>query len=128
MVLLRGIGVVVSIWIFLALLVAATFIDFDHFIIPDSITLGGLGAGLIASLAFPELQGEEGHLKGLWMSIVGASAGFGLLWAVVNLGKLAFGRIKFEFEEPIIGKSRSPRVGATATETWLEIFGAVSQR
>lgn len=99
-VLLQGVGVVVSLWIFLALLVAATFIDFDHFIIPDSITLGGLAAGLLASLAFPELQGQEENVKGLWMSVVGASAGFGLLWAVVNLGKLAFGRIKFEFEEP----------------------------
>ncbi|MCB1230935.1 MAG: prepilin peptidase [Verrucomicrobiae bacterium] len=98
--LFRGFGVVLSIWILLALLVSATFIDFDHFIIPDSITIGGLVVGLIASVSLPELHAEKSHLHGLWMGVVGAAAGFGLLWAVVNLGKLAFGRIKFAFDEP----------------------------
>ena len=89
MILLRGGGVVLAIWILLALLVSATFIDFDHFIIPDSITIGGLVVGLIASVALPELHGEATHLKGLWMGVVGAAAGFGLLWAVVNLWSAA---------------------------------------
>ncbi len=99
-VLIRGIGVVVVMWILLALLIAATFIDFDHFIIPDSITLGGLVVGLIASVALPELHGETSHWRGLWWGVAGAAAGYGMLWAVVNLGKLAFGRLKFEFDEP----------------------------
>ncbi|MCP5541450.1 MAG: prepilin peptidase [Akkermansiaceae bacterium] len=86
--------------VFMALLVAATFIDFDHFIIPDSITLGGLVAGLIASVAFPALHGEVSHWRGLWMAVVGAAAGYGLLWSVVNLGKLAFGKLNYEFDEP----------------------------
>jgi len=95
-----ALGVTVSLWVLLGLLIAATFIDFDHFIIPNAITLGGLLAGLVASVAFPMLHGEESHLRGLWMSVVGAAAGYGLLWSVVNLGKLAFGRIKYEFDDP----------------------------
>ena len=35
--------------IFLAGLLCATFIDFEHFIIPDEITFGGMIVGLIAS-------------------------------------------------------------------------------
>lgn len=93
-------GAVVAIWTLLGLLVAATFIDFDHFIIPDSITLGGLVAGLVASAAFPHLHGVMGHWKGLWEGIAGAAVGFGLLWAVVNLGKMAFGRLKYAFDTP----------------------------
>ncbi len=135
MVLLRAFGVVVSMWILLSLLVAATFIDFDHFIIPDSITLGGLVAGLIASVALPELHGEKAHLAGLWKGVVGAAAGFGLLWAVVNLGKLAFGRIKFEFDEPTDWSVDQPdpeenpviRIGADSM-SWDDVFYRDSDR
>ena len=45
--------------IFIAGLIAATFIDFEHFIIPDEITLGGIVAGLAASFFLPSLQGEN---------------------------------------------------------------------
>ena len=38
--------------IFLAGLIAATFIDFEHFIIPDEITYGGMAVGLVASFCF----------------------------------------------------------------------------
>src|ERR1043166_1087802 len=38
---------------FLSGLVAATFIDFEHFIIPDEITLGGMGAGVLCSFLLP---------------------------------------------------------------------------
>ncbi len=135
MVLLRGFGVVLSMWILLSLLVAATFIDFDHFIIPDSITIGGLVVGLVASVALPELHAETSHWRGLWMGVVGAAAGFGLLWVVVNLGKLAFGRIKFEFDEPTEWSISQPdpeenpviRIGDDEM-SWDEVFYRDSDR
>src|SRR5438270_6796489 len=37
-------------WIFVSLLIVGTFIDFEHFIIPDQVTIGGTVAGLVASL------------------------------------------------------------------------------
>ncbi|MCS7049876.1 MAG: prepilin peptidase, partial [Verrucomicrobiae bacterium] len=34
-------------WLFIAGLIVATFIDFEHYIIPDEITLGGCAAGVV---------------------------------------------------------------------------------
>ena len=79
-------------WLFLCLLVTATFIDFDHLIIPDEITKGGVVAGVICSLAIPALQGVVGRWQGLFLSLIGAACGYFLLWGVVEFGKLAFGR------------------------------------
>ena len=48
--------VAVAYWVFVSLVVVATFIDFEHFIIPTSITIGGTVAGIAASLAVPQLM------------------------------------------------------------------------
>jgi len=93
-------GEVFALWILASLLISATFIDFDHFIIPDSITIGGCAVGLILSFLFPALHDEEIWWKGGLQGILGAVAGFVLLWAVVLLGKMAFGKIRHEFDEP----------------------------
>ena len=85
---------------FVALLVVAKFIDFEHFIIPDEITWGGAAAGLAFSAALPVLHGEISHHLGFVMSLVGAGAGFGLLWLVSVLGKLVFGKKTLQFPEP----------------------------
>ena len=79
-------------WIFLSLLVAATFIDIDHLIIPDEITLGGTAAGVIFSILLPGLNGGVTRWDGLIQATIGAAAGYFLLWGVVELGKIAFGR------------------------------------
>lgn len=79
-------------WIFLSLLVAATFIDFDHMIIPDEITLGGMAAGVLSATLIPQLFGCDFWWQGLILSLLGAACGYLLLWGVVELGKLAFGQ------------------------------------
>ncbi len=92
-------------WIFVSLLVVATFIDFEHFIIPDEITWGGTVAGIVLSFAIPLLMQDslpagfdDTHLwSGLW-SLLGAAAGFATLWCVVELGKKAFGKKRLRFE------------------------------
>src|SRR6476646_12075227 len=48
--------IAIAYWVFIALVIAATFIDFEHFIIPDELTIGGTVAGIVASLAEPELM------------------------------------------------------------------------
>src|SRR5512140_1123109 len=40
--------------VFLAGLVAATFIDFEHLIIPDEITIGGMVVGFLCSFLLPQ--------------------------------------------------------------------------
>lgn len=56
--------------------------DARHFLIPDEYTWGGLGLGLVLSLA--------GGLSGFTMALVGAGTGFGLLYLVAWAGEKAF--------------------------------------
>lgn len=79
-------------WVFLSLLVAATFIDFDHLIIPDEITLGGTAAGVLCATLAPSLLHASHWWQGLFLSLAGAACGYLVLRGVVELGKLAFGR------------------------------------
>ena len=86
-------------WVFLSLLIVATFIDFDHLIIPDEITRGGTAAGILCVTLLPELLGTSAWWQGLALSLAGAAFGYFLLWGVVELGKLAFGRRRIRVRE-----------------------------
>ena len=77
---------------FLSGLIVATFIDFEHLIIPDEITIGGMAAGFVASFFIPALQGANAMNIGLRQSIIGAMAGAGTVYAILRLGKWLFGR------------------------------------
>ncbi len=87
-----------SVWLalvyggFLAGLIVATFIDFEHFIIPDEITIGGMVAGLICSFLLPSLQGQTNLGGAISESLLGAAAGAGLIYFILRMGKLLFGR------------------------------------
>lgn len=59
---------------FLACLVALTFIDLDTFLLPDSITLPLLWLGLLLNLF--------GTYTDLESAVIGAIAGYGILWLV----------------------------------------------
>jgi len=96
-----GLPVAPIFWIFLSLLIAATFIDFDHLIIPDEITLGGTAAGLLCATAVPSLLGASLWWQGLLWSLVGAAVGYLLLWGVVEFGKIAFGRRRIRSRDPL---------------------------
>jgi leader peptidase (prepilin peptidase)/N-methyltransferase len=87
-------------WTLVGLLVVATFIDFEHFIIPDEITWGGAAAGVLLSFAIPTLHGAESALMGGMWALIGAAVGYFALWSVVELGKLAFGKKRVAFEKP----------------------------
>jgi leader peptidase (prepilin peptidase)/N-methyltransferase len=82
--------------LFLAGLIVATFIDFEHFIIPDEITIGGMFVGAICSFFVPALHGETAPGPGLKESIIGIIVGAGLVYAILRGGKLAFGREKIQ--------------------------------
>src|SRR2546427_6352934 len=80
----------------LAGLIVATFIDFEHFIIPDEITIGGMAAGGILSFAVPALQGTTSAPLGLLRSLLGMGVGAGIVYAILRGGKLLFGRERIE--------------------------------
>ena len=66
---------------FAAALICAAMIDFDHQIIPDSISIGGL---IVALVTVPAVHAyyAEGFLAGLTQSALGALIGAGTLWLV----------------------------------------------
>jgi leader peptidase (prepilin peptidase) / N-methyltransferase len=80
--------------IFLAGLIVATFIDFEYFIIPDEITIGGMVAGVVFSFLVPALEGEKSLGHSIAQSLLGLVVGAGLVYLILRGGKLLFGREK----------------------------------
>jgi len=76
--------------------IVATFIDFEHFIIPDEITFGGMVAGFLCSIAVPALQGTDQRLLAGGRSFLGILVGAGTLYMILRLGKLLFGKQRLE--------------------------------
>jgi leader peptidase (prepilin peptidase)/N-methyltransferase len=69
-------------------LLALTLIDLDHKLLPDSLTLPLLWAGLLVNVPF----GGPGLFAPLSSSVVGAAAGYLALWSVYKLFKLITGK------------------------------------
>jgi len=86
--------------IFACGLIVATFVDFEHYIIPNEITLGGIAIGIICSGLVPSLQDEIFASKALLKSLLGAAAGYFILWGVVEAGKCFLGIKKLALPEP----------------------------
>jgi leader peptidase (prepilin peptidase)/N-methyltransferase len=61
-------------WPFLLILVAVTFIDLDHRIIPDQLSLGGLVLGLLTCWLDPRIS--------VIQSVLGAVIGFGVFYSL----------------------------------------------
>lgn len=87
-------------WVFVSLLIAGTFIDFEHFIIPDEITIGGTVAGIVASLLVPALMAADGRMKAVLISAASALMGYAVLWVVLEAGKKVFGKKKVRLDAP----------------------------
>ncbi|PIU17378.1 MAG: prepilin peptidase, partial [Gallionellales bacterium CG08_land_8_20_14_0_20_59_87] len=77
---LAGIAALFFIWA----LVALTFIDFDTQLLPDSITLPLLWLGLLLNL--------NGAFTSLANAVIGAAAGYLVLWSVYWAFKLLTGK------------------------------------
>ncbi len=95
-------------WIFLSCLIAATFIDLDHMIIPDVFTIGLGVFGVVLSGFIPTLHGQHGEIfmvdsiRAVVASIQGMLIGSGLvLWialiaeAILRKEAMGFGDVKF---------------------------------
>ncbi len=73
---------------FVVLLVAITFIDLEHRIIPDSLSLGGLVLGLVTSWFVEDL----GTLNALYGAGLGFLVFYGLAWIYEKMtGKMGLG-------------------------------------
>jgi len=128
-------------WVMLALLVAITFIDAEHLIIPTELTWAGSAVGLIACAVWPKLSQLAAVESGTWIdgvkhSAIGWATGFFGLWGVVELGKLAFGKLDRKFETAVPwnvkeGKGEEDPLEFTLGEemiTWWDIFSRKTDR
>lgn len=78
--------------------IVATFVDFEHRIIPDEVSVGGMVAGLIFSGIFPQLQHVPygpgfdalAHVKSFGFSVVGVLVGGGMIYVMGMLGDFLF--------------------------------------
>src|SRR6266404_6338925 len=77
-------------WFVIAGLIVATFIDFEHYIIPNEITLGGIVVGLVLSAMYPPLMGADSMTSSLLRSFLGVLVGGLTLLVVAFVGELVF--------------------------------------
>ena len=88
-------------WLAISGLILGTFVDLEHLILPDRVTLGGILIGLTISGFRPSLHGETEVMRGLLWSSLGAFSGWMILWSMAILGKfvlkkdaMGFGDVK----------------------------------
>lgn len=94
-----GVWVALAFAVFSAGLIAATFIDIGHLIIPDSITLGGTAVGIALAAVVPGIHGEAYTWPSLKAALIGAATGAGVVLGILELGKLLLGRQRFQIPE-----------------------------
>jgi leader peptidase (prepilin peptidase)/N-methyltransferase len=92
--------IAIAYWIFASFLIIGTFIDFEHFIIPDRVTIGGTIAGVACSVVLPALMQANSRVAAGVRAALAAALGYVILWIVLEAGKIAFGRKRIEFDAP----------------------------
>jgi leader peptidase (prepilin peptidase)/N-methyltransferase len=95
-----SVPVAIAYWVFVSLVIVATFVDFEHFIIPDQITIGGTVAGIVASFAAPQLMNTDSRVAAIVRSVLAAALGYLILLIVLEAGKLAFGKKRIRLDAP----------------------------
>jgi leader peptidase (prepilin peptidase)/N-methyltransferase len=77
-------------WLMVFGLALGTFVDIEHMIIPDRVSLGGIVMGLVLGMLVPALHYQTTFFGGLGSAFLGALVGSGSLWGVALLGKVIF--------------------------------------
>jgi len=94
----RSAGLALSYSILLAGFIVATFIDLEHLIIPDEITIGGAAVGFILCCIFPILQHTAERAPAIRASMLGIAIASGSVYLALRGGKLLFGRERIKLE------------------------------
>jgi leader peptidase (prepilin peptidase) / N-methyltransferase len=125
--------VAIAYWIFVSFLIIGTFIDFEHFIIPDRVTIGGTIAGVACTIVVPALMRTDSRVAAGVRGALAAALGYVILWIVLEAGKIAFGRKRIEFDAPTTftwtkrGDDADFVVG-TEESLWSEYFAREKDR
>ena len=95
---LPSVSEVLFLWIWCSLMLVGSVIDFDHKLLPDFVTVGGMVLGIAKALADSALMLVYGVDRvAAWLmpvawSLSGLVFGFGLLWLVRFIGSKSFKR------------------------------------
>ena len=86
--------------LFIAILLCATFMDFDHVIIPDRFSIGGMVVGVLLAVAFPAMHAVEASIPLLGriesrLIASGALVGSGLVYWIAVLGEIVFRNLQW---------------------------------
>ena len=108
-------------WLVAAGLLLGSFIDLDHFYLPDRVTIGGMVLGVPLSFLVPELQCQTDRVAALCWSLCGLAGGFGFLWAVGAV----FSRL---FRKEALGFGDVKLIGAVGAffGPWAALFTVVA--
>ena len=82
-------------WIWISLMIVGSMIDFDHKLLPDFVTVGGMILGVVSGVGSSWmlfLRAEHVWWFSAVYSLVGLVFGFGLLWLIRFFGSKAFKR------------------------------------
>ncbi|MBF0570243.1 MAG: prepilin peptidase [Candidatus Omnitrophica bacterium] len=86
-------GIQPVLWPYLVMVsgfIVATFVDFEHRIIPDEVSIGGMVAGVVFSLFIPQLHGVRSPFLGAGFSLVGLLVGSGTIYLMGMFGDFIF--------------------------------------
>ena len=89
----RHYGIQPVLWPYLVMVsgfIVATFVDFEHRIIPDEVSIGGMIAGLVFSLIIPQLHGTHSPFLGVGFSLLGILVGGGTIYLMGVIGDFVF--------------------------------------
>jgi leader peptidase (prepilin peptidase) / N-methyltransferase len=89
----RYYGIQPLLWPYLVMVsgfIVATFVDFEHRIIPDEVSIGGMIAGLVFSLFVPQLHGTHSPFLGVGFSLLGVLVGGGTIYLMGIMGDFVF--------------------------------------
>ncbi len=108
-------------WLVVTGLILGSFIDLDHFYLPDRVTIGGMVLGVPLSFLVPELQCQTDRVAALCWSLCGLAGGFGFLWAVGAV----FSRL---FHKEALGFGDVKLIGAVGAffGPWAALFTIVA--
>ena len=70
--------------------IVAIFVDFEHRIIPDEVSIGGMIVGVVFSLFIPQLHATRSPFLGVGLSLLGILVGGGAIYLMGVIGDFVF--------------------------------------